>query len=98
MGNSDPEFNLLFRWDWRAPLDDDCEEIEWESDDETARESRLQLFWVLQRKGIFQCTEVKVARSEEPQIRDWLKARMGHMLALWAPLLEDAAGAAVANG
>lgn len=88
MGNSDPDLNLLFRWDWRAPREDDDWEkpIAWQGD-ENYRDSILQLFWVLQRKGIFMCHEVSVCRADEPAVRAWLKGRMRHLLELWKPLV-----------
>ena len=87
MKDSDPELNLLFRWDWVPPTDDDGETIKW-SNDETAKESTLQTFWVLQRKGIFGCHEIMVSRSEEPEIRAWLQSRLPYLLALWEPLAD----------
>ncbi len=88
MVDSDPELNLLFRWDWTPPTEEDCETIAF-SEDESVKESTLQLFFVMQRKGIFCCREIKVARSEEPKIRDWLQSRLPHLLALWEPLIEQ---------
>lgn len=90
MRNSEPELNLLFRWDWRGPVDDDGEPTAW-SADETLKESILQTFWMLQRKGKFTCFEVRVSRSEEPEIRAWLESRLPHILALWTPLIPGGA-------
>lgn len=87
MGDSDPELNLLFRWDWVAPHEDgDFDKaIKWEGD-ENYRDSTLKLFWVMQRKGIFACHEVSVCRADEPAIRLWLQERVKHLLKLWEPL------------
>ena len=90
MRNSEPELNLLFRWDWRGPTNDDGEPVEF-SADETVKESVLQTFWMQQRKGKFVCFEVKVSRSEEPEIREWLASRLPHVLALWTPLIPGGA-------
>ncbi len=86
MGASDPELNLCFRWDWHPPRnEDDDETIEWKHD-ENYRESYINLFFVMQRKGIFCCHEVQVARTDEPAIRKWLTARMPHLLQVWEPI------------
>lgn len=85
MGSSDTEYNFLFRWDWQPPLDTDYEGVEW-TGDETTRDSLLKLFFVLQRKGIFRCQEVRVCRNDEPAVRTWLEKRLTHLLKVWEPL------------
>ena len=75
----DEDYNLLFRWDWEVPDPDD-----YEDGDELPRE-RLVLFWMLQRKGRFMITSFPVDRDEEPEIREWLRARFEHLLKLWEP-------------
>ncbi len=80
MGQSDGEYNLLFRWDWRAP-----EDFEWQGN-EHCRDCILKLFFVMQRKGIFACHEVAVCRADESKVKDWLQDRMKHIVALWEPL------------
>jgi hypothetical protein len=74
MGNSDPELNLLFRWDWqRLGLD----EGEWDGT------HQLLLFFVAQRKGFFFSNEVQVSEADEPAIREWLADRSQHTMAFW---------------
>lgn len=89
MGTSDPELNLLFRWDWSAPHEDGDSEkpITWKGD-ENYRDCVLKTFWVYQRKGIFACHEIEVCRADEPVVREWLSSRMAHLHALWVPLME----------
>jgi hypothetical protein len=88
MGKSDGELNLLFRWDWKAPRADDGDgPIAWIGD-ENHRDSYLQLFFVMQREGIFACHEVSVCRADEPKIAEWLKGRLPYLLKLWEPLVE----------
>lgn len=91
MAKSDPELNLLFRWDWQSPHEDDDSEnqIQW-GGDENYRDCTVQLFFVMQRKGIFACHEVSVCRADEPAVRAWLTGRLPHLLALWAPIAADA--------
>ena len=74
----DLDLNLLFRWDWKIE--------EYEGEDRPKGSHRLQLFYVLQRKGIFMCIEVDVTPQDEPQVREWLQVRWDKMLELWRPL------------
>lgn len=67
-GYLDLDLNLLFRFDWKQ-RDDGI--------------NTLELFFVLQRKGIFRPVEVIVQKSDEDDIKTWLTHRWGHMSALW---------------
>ena len=91
-GQSEPDLNLLFRWDWIFPTaGDDYSEFPvpvW-AGDENYPDSTLQTFWVLQRLGVFMCHEVDVCRADEPEIRKWLEGRMKHLLELWEPLTSE---------
>lgn len=77
-GDSDPDMNLLFRWDWREA---DPDETSWGNKEET-----LMLYWMGQRKGLYRWTAVRVSKDDEPAIRKWLTGRLEHLLELWAPL------------
>jgi hypothetical protein len=77
--DSDPDYNLLFRWDWFVPDPDDYE------DGEELPGEHLDLFWMLQRKGRFMVVSFPVRRDEEPEIREWLAGRFAHLLKLWTP-------------
>lgn len=82
-GDSDMDYNLVFRWDWR-------EGKEWElseyNGDDYYRHARLWLFFVGQRKGSFRSAEVKVCRADEPAIIEYLKPRWEHLKQIWEPL------------
>jgi len=83
-GDSDPDYNLLFRWDWRESED-------WGhgtefTGDENYRNGVLLLFWMGQRKGLYRWTEVEVCRADEPAIRSFLIERLAHLKKLWGPL------------
>lgn len=78
--DSDPDMNLLFRWDWKVPDPDDYGE-----DDDVPGE-QLLLFWMLQRKGRFMAMSMPVSRDEEPEIRAWLEERAKTLIALWQPI------------
>lgn len=81
---SDPDYNLLFRWDWSVSDPDDCE------DGEELPPERLELFWMLQRKGRFMVVSFPVTRDQEPEIREWLRSRFEHLLRLWSPFAPEA--------
>lgn len=82
--DADFDYNLLFRFDWR-------EGEGWElpnfSGDENARDARLYLFWMGQRKGVYRYTEVKVCRADEPEVLKFLQLRLDHLMRLWEPLV-----------
>jgi hypothetical protein len=84
-GDSDRDYNLLFRWDWREGGD-------WGhgtafNGDENYRNGVLLLFWMGQRKGLYRWTEVEVCRADEPAVREFLGTRMKHLLSLWEPIV-----------
>jgi hypothetical protein len=84
----DLDLNLVFRWDWEAPHEDETDSstpIKWQGD-ENYRDSRLVIFWVGQRKGIFRSTNIEVCRADEPAVREWLTKCFHHLLKLWTPL------------
>lgn len=80
-GDSDPDMNLVFRWDWKIPDPADYEGAE----DEMPGE-QVHIFFVLQRKGIFCCHQVNVTVADEPAIRAWLTERAKTIAAIWAPI------------
>lgn len=97
MGGSDPDMNLLFRWDWQEceydgdEHDDDCDlgkncPRRRCASDHNYRGGELLLFWMGQRKGLFFYSVVQVCRADEPLVRAWLQGRLAHIMKLWAPL------------
>jgi hypothetical protein len=83
-GHSDPDYNLLFRWDWR-------ENEDWGhgtafTGDENYRNGVLLLFWMGQRKGLYRWTEIEVCRADEGAVREFLTDRLAHLKTLWEPL------------
>ena len=81
-GESDPYYNMLFRWDWR---EGDWENAGSYTGDDYYRNGNLQLFFMGQRKGIFRAVNVSVCRADEPAVIAYLKPRWEYMRALWAP-------------
>lgn len=77
-GKSDIDYNLVFRWDWLPPDEDDERE-----------HHELRVFFMGQRKGLYFWSIVKVTPEDESAVREWLNPRLAHLLKLWAPLLDD---------
>lgn len=75
-GDSDYDYNLLYRWDWH----------EGEEHEIPAGIAELKLFFMLQRKAAPRSVSVRVSRSDESSVREWLQARWEHMIKVWDPL------------
>lgn len=82
-GDSDMDYNLLFRWDWKEGEDYDLPEF---NGDAYYRNGSLELFFMGQRKGLYRYVEVSVCRADEDAIREWLMPRWEHLKSLWQPL------------
>lgn len=87
-GDSDLNYNLLFRWDWEAPRDEDApgSPIKWVGD-ENYRDCILLLFFMGQRKGLYRYVTVDVCRADEPAVRSFLQTRWDHLQMLWSPFV-----------
>lgn len=81
-GDSDFDMNLMFRWDWREGYE---EKSNYNGDD-YYRNGTLLIFWMGQRKGHYQWSEISVCRADEPEVRKLLIPRMKHLMSLWEPL------------
>lgn len=85
-GNTDPDLNLVFRWDWHAW------HIEFPEDyPDGAEKHQLDLFFMLQRKAFNKSVSITVTEDDEPAVRAWLTRRAQAMVALWEPLIGGAA-------
>lgn len=86
---TDPDLNLLFRWDWKAW------HLEFPEDypDENGFTERhvLQLYFILQRKAFNRSIHVNVTEADEAEVRTWLASRADTMRTTWAPFLGGAA-------
>lgn len=80
-GDNDPDYNLLFRWDWQSWRRHRDPVLRDESADD-----ELELFFVLQRKADLWSHSVAVTDEDEPAVREWLVERAKTMTALWEPL------------
>jgi hypothetical protein len=86
-GDADPDYNLVFRWDWQRPDPSDFEPY-----GEQVPPDTLQVFWVLQRKAILRSTECVVTEADEPAVREWLAERAKTITAIWHPVTLAEAG------
>ena len=75
-GDSDPDLNLVVRWDWWRR----------EDPDEESPPEYLELAILHQRKGLWAMIRVAVKRDEEPEIREWLTERHKTIAAIWEPI------------
>ncbi len=81
-GDCDPDYNLLFRWDWYEGGFGGSEF----TGDVNYRNGQLSLFWMGQRKGLYRWNTVEVCRADEPAIRAFLEGRFRYLKELWEPL------------
>lgn len=84
-GDSDPDLNLVFRWDWHAW------HLEFPEDYPSGGEKHeLQIFFMLQRKAFNKSVSIAVTPADEADVRAWLRGRAKTVAAIWQPLLADA--------
>ena len=74
-GDSDLDYNLVYRWDWRLPDADDEEPCE-----------VLKIYFMGQRKALCRSVEVAVTKADEEAVRAYLLPRWEKLRELWAPL------------
>ena len=91
-GDSDMDYNLLFRWDWtEETYDDEGNARPVFNGDVNYRNGQLKLFWMGQRKGLYRYTLIEVCRADEPAVIEFLMPRLAHLVGLWLPLQIDGA-------
>jgi hypothetical protein len=73
-GDALSRYNVVYRWDI---LDDD---VGW----------RIDIFIVMQRKGLLVSTRTKIRKSDMPSITRYLEAKWGYMKDIWSPLPQPA--------
>ena len=79
-GDSDPDYNLVFRWDWHAW------HLEY-PDEHSEPKHELQIFFMLQRKAFNKSASVTVTEDDEPAVRAWLEERSKKVRDIWEPFL-----------
>lgn len=75
--DSDPDYNMVFRWDWK-PKDPG----------EDREHDELYVYFMAQRKGRYWCNIVEVTPEDEPAVREWLAKKWAYLQKLWTPLSE----------
>lgn len=84
-GDADMDLNLIYRWDWQRPEDDNGKKLRL-NPDPYYRDMTLKLFYIGQRKALARSVNVSVCQADEPAVRKWLTPRLSRLLKLWAPL------------
>ena len=75
----DLDMNMLFRWDIKVCKDEENEQIE--------PEYYMELFYMLQRKGIFKPIHIElIEEADADQIIAFLSVRYAHLQSMWEPL------------
>ena len=82
-GDSDMDYNLLFRWDWKEK-DSETGECNYNGDN-YYRNGKLLLYFMGQRKGLYRCADIEVCRADEGDVIKYLTPRWRYMQELWAP-------------
>ncbi len=78
-GDADPDYNMVFRWDWKEGEDDGLGDY---NGDDYYRHARFHLYFMGQRKGAFRSAEVKVCRADELSIIEYLRPRWEYMASI----------------
>ncbi len=78
-GDSDRDYNLVFRWDWMTV-----------DDGEGAEPGEYLFVYVFrQRQCIFVSYQVRVTPDDEAEVRDWLTIHWAHLMRMWAPISDS---------
>lgn len=78
-GDSDLDYNLVFRWDLIPVINDDGLA--------TDQPPMLLIFFMQQRKGRYcSCRVESLPPADQLKAREWLEVRWKHMQRLWAPI------------
>ena len=73
--NTDMDYNLVFRWDWKDSSNPDFE----------LKHDEMHIYFMGQRNGRFYTTIISIDKEDEPQVIEWLKPRFEHLVKLWQP-------------
>jgi len=76
-GDADADYNFPFRWDIKSDAEDENEEAPY----------RMEIFFMLQRKGIFFPVTIDLVTEEDiPSIVEYLTRKWEYIKRVWAPL------------
>lgn len=89
-GDTDPDLNLVYRWDWNRPDPDDWT-YEIENDPGFVMPGdTLHIYFMLQRKAKPHSIVIQITEADEPAVRAWLTERAKTVRAIWSPILDEA--------
>ena len=82
--DGDPDYHVLWRWDWVKPDPDDYSP---EDGEEVPDYDELRLFYMLQRKAKNISVTVYVTDVDELKVKEWLTGKAEYMRKMWSPFL-----------
>lgn len=89
-GESDPDHNLVIRWDWLTGAEaSEYLDMEKDEDDQSHPDltrDALMIGFALPRKDRLGRVVIRVTRHDEPRIRAWLEEKLAHFMKHWVPL------------
>lgn len=85
-GDADIDMNRVHRWDWKEGED---WEVKTDGSDDVI--GCLSIYFVMQRKAYTYSCDVKVRRSDEARVIEYLQPHAAQEAAIWSPLLPAAA-------
>lgn len=89
LDQTDMDYNLVFRWDWKKPDPSDFDVAgEYGDPEEVPTWDKLHLYFMGQRKGYFFVHIVDVTEGDEEPVREYLSAYAEHMRKIWEPFLD----------
>lgn len=92
-GATDPDLNLVYRWDWIRPDPSDWKyELEHEPGFKLPGDT-LHIYFMLQRKAKPHSIAIQITEADEPAVREWLTERAQTVAAIWEPIVPSLAEA-----
>lgn len=82
--DEDLDRHLLVRFDWEEENDSPSP-----MSPEHPAKSQLKLYYFLKRECRLKAVVVQVTRSDEPDVRGWLRRRFRHLIRIWSPIVEE---------
>ena len=74
-GKTDRDLNLVFRFDWEKPNNDNGLEFD-----------ELRLYFISQRKGHYHSVVIKITDKDEKAVIRWLRPSWYKLQELWEPI------------
>jgi hypothetical protein len=82
-GDCSFDYNLVYRVDWLEGKDNELPEY---NGNPFEKYAEVKVGILMQRKGIMTVQTVKVSRSDEPDIIEFMKERFDYLKEMWEPI------------